>query len=60
MAKTMKKQREQINAELDRYIDQLRNVDVEAKAERWFPPHNDPVIETTREFHERLSSFWRG
>lgn len=54
------KQREEIRAELDRYVDQLKRVDVESKAERWFPPHQDDVTETTRDFHQRMLNVWRG
>lgn len=54
------KQREEIRAELDRYVDQLKRVDVESKAERWFPPHQDSVTETTRDFHQRMLNVWRG
>lgn len=55
-----KQQRDEIRSELESYVEKLRLADVDDKAERWFPQHDDTVTETTREFHKRMANVWRG
>ena len=41
----------------ENYVRQLQDVRVD-ETSKWFPPHDDTVVEQTRFFHETLGAFW--
>ena len=41
----------------ENYVKQLQDVRVDENP-KWFPPHDDKVVERTKFFHETLGEFW--